>query len=104
MFFRQYELGCLSLFSYLIGDEATGPALLWAAGSPADGRARPLSHAPPGRLLTLPAGGGLSPAHGAGSACGKNLSTAPQSTIGEQRLTNCPLQPMTEDAFVAAVT
>src|ERR671929_1070409 len=28
MFFRQYELGCLSLFSYLIGDEATGRAVV----------------------------------------------------------------------------
>ena len=26
MFFRQYQLGCLSLFSYLIGDETTGRA------------------------------------------------------------------------------
>ena len=29
-----------------------------------------------------------SPAHGAGSACGKNLSTETQSTIGEQRRFN----------------
>ena len=28
MFFRQYELGCLSLFSYLIGDESTGRAVV----------------------------------------------------------------------------
>ena len=28
MFFRQYQLGCLSLFSYLIGDEATGRAVV----------------------------------------------------------------------------
>ena len=28
MFFRQYELGCLSLFSYLIGDETTGRAVV----------------------------------------------------------------------------
>jgi rhodanese-related sulfurtransferase len=40
----------------------------------------------------------------AGSACGKNLSTAAQSTIGEQRATNYALQPMSEDEFVAAVT
>ncbi len=26
--FRQYELGCLSLFSYLIGDESTGRAVV----------------------------------------------------------------------------
>src|SRR5687767_9018478 len=28
MFFQQYELGCLSLFSYLIGDETTGRAVV----------------------------------------------------------------------------
>ena len=28
VFFRQYELGCLSLFSYLIGDETTGRAVV----------------------------------------------------------------------------
>jgi rhodanese-related sulfurtransferase len=43
------------------------------------------------------------PAHGAGSACGKNQSTATQSTIGEQRATNYALQPMAEDDFMAAV-
>ncbi|MEO6469044.1 MAG: rhodanese-like domain-containing protein, partial [Acidimicrobiia bacterium] len=44
------------------------------------------------------------PAHGAGSACGKNLSTAHESTIGEQRRTNYALAPMSEDEFVEAVT
>ena len=28
MFFRQYQLSCLSLFSYLIGDTATGRAVV----------------------------------------------------------------------------
>ena len=44
------------------------------------------------------------PAHGAGSACGKNLSTETVSTIGEQRRTNYALAPMSEDEFVEAVT
>ena len=44
------------------------------------------------------------PAHGAGSACGKNLSTERQSTIGEQRLTNYACRPMSEEDFVALVT
>jgi rhodanese-related sulfurtransferase len=44
------------------------------------------------------------PAHGAGSACGKNLSTEKQSTIGEQRLFNYACQPMSEPDFVALVT
>ena len=44
------------------------------------------------------------PAHGAGSSCGKNLSTELTSTIGEQRRTNPSVQPMSEDAFVSLVT
>ena len=40
------------------------------------------------KLLTLPDGTRVYPAHGAGSACGKNLSTDTWSTIGEQRRTN----------------
>jgi rhodanese-related sulfurtransferase len=56
------------------------------------------------RLLKLPDSVEVWPAHGAGSACGKNLSTETQSTIGEQRRTNYALQPMSEDEFVALVT
>ena len=44
------------------------------------------------------------PAHGAGSACGKNLSTDTWSTIGEQRRTNYASAPMTKSAFIEAVT
>jgi hydroxyacylglutathione hydrolase len=56
------------------------------------------------RLLTLPDEVVVMPAHGAGSSCGKNMSTELTSTIGEQRRTNPAVQPMTEDAFVALVT
>lgn len=55
-------------------------------------------------LLTLPDAVTVMPAHGAGSSCGKNLSSELTSTIGEQRRTNPSVQPMTEDAFVALVT
>lgn len=56
------------------------------------------------KLLTLPDDVIVMPAHGAGSSCGKNLSTELTSTIGEQRASNPSVQPMTEDAFVALVT
>ena len=56
------------------------------------------------RLLTLPDHVVVMPAHGAGSSCGKNLSTELTSTIGEQRRTNPSVQPMSEDEFVALVT
>ncbi|HYW73275.1 MAG TPA: MBL fold metallo-hydrolase [Pyrinomonadaceae bacterium] len=44
------------------------------------------------------------PAHGAGSMCGKNLSTETSSTIGQQRKFNYALQPMTKEQFVAMMT
>jgi glyoxylase-like metal-dependent hydrolase (beta-lactamase superfamily II)/rhodanese-related sulfurtransferase len=44
------------------------------------------------------------PAHGAGSQCGKNLSSETVSTIGEQRKFNYALQPMTKQQFVDVVT
>jgi len=40
------------------------------------------------------------PAHGAGSLCGKNLSDARQSTIGEQRVTNWAFGDIAEKTFV----
>lgn len=56
------------------------------------------------KLLTLPDDSLVYPAHGAGSLCGKALSTETVSTIGEQRRSNYALQPMTKAAFVDLVT
>jgi glyoxylase-like metal-dependent hydrolase (beta-lactamase superfamily II)/rhodanese-related sulfurtransferase len=56
------------------------------------------------RLLELPDSTLVLPAHGAGSSCGKALSSETVSTIGEQRRTNYALQPMSSDEFVALVT
>jgi glyoxylase-like metal-dependent hydrolase (beta-lactamase superfamily II) len=44
------------------------------------------------------------PAHGAGSACGKNIGKETFSTIGEQRANNYALQPMSKADFIKAVT
>lgn len=44
------------------------------------------------------------PAHGPGSACGKNLGPQTFSTIGEQKAGNYALQNMSKEEFVAAVT
>jgi hydroxyacylglutathione hydrolase len=44
------------------------------------------------------------PAHGAGSACGKNISRDRFSTIGLQRKLNYALQPMSREAFVDMMT
>jgi hydroxyacylglutathione hydrolase len=56
------------------------------------------------KLLTLPDDTLLFPAHGAGSLCGKNMSTDTVSTIGVQRRYNYALQPMDRDEFVRVVT
>ena len=56
------------------------------------------------KLLPLPDASLVYPAHGAGSLCGKALSQATFSTIGEQRRSNYALQPMSRAAFVELVT
>jgi hydroxyacylglutathione hydrolase len=43
------------------------------------------------------------PGHGAGSACGKAMSSAAQSTLGYERVANWALAPMTESEFVDRV-
>ncbi len=44
------------------------------------------------------------PAHGAGSACGKNMSKETTDTLGNQKKANYALQPMTKEQFVKEVT
>jgi len=44
------------------------------------------------------------PAHGAGSACGKNMSKETFDTLGHQKEVNYALQDMTKDAFIQEVT
>lgn len=86
-----------------IGDVGR-PDLLTSVGRTADDLARELHRSLRTKLLTLPDATHVYPAHGAGSACGKHMSAAASSTIGEQRATNYALAPMTEDQFVAVVT
>ncbi len=56
------------------------------------------------KLLPLPDETLVYPAHGAGSLCGKNLSTDTVSTIGIQRQYNYALQPMGRERFIEIVT
>ncbi|MCB0714382.1 MAG: MBL fold metallo-hydrolase [Chitinophagaceae bacterium] len=44
------------------------------------------------------------PAHGPGSACGKNLGPNTHSTIGEEKQNNYALKAATKDEFIKAVT
>ena len=56
------------------------------------------------KLMTLPDATRVFPAHGAGSACGKNLSTDLSSTMGDQKATNYALRAPGKAAFMNLVT
>lgn len=56
------------------------------------------------KILPLPDATLVYPAHGAGSLCGKSLSSETVSTLGEQRRVNYALQPMSEAQFLDLVT
>jgi hydroxyacylglutathione hydrolase len=56
------------------------------------------------KLLTLPDETLVYPAHGAGSLCGKQLSSDTVSSLGDQRRLNYALQPMSKEEFVRLVT
>jgi hydroxyacylglutathione hydrolase len=57
-----------------------------------------------GKLLRLPDSTKVYPAHGAGSLCGRNISSETSSTIGEQRRFNYALKPMPKSEFVRMMT
>lgn len=57
-----------------------------------------------GKLLALDDEVEVWPAHGAGSACGRNISGERSSTIGEQRRRNYALRPMPREEFVGMMT
>jgi glyoxylase-like metal-dependent hydrolase (beta-lactamase superfamily II)/rhodanese-related sulfurtransferase len=56
------------------------------------------------KLLTLPDTVAVYPAHGAGSLCGRNISSETSSSIGQQRRFNYALQPMPREEFIRMMT
>ncbi|MHA6793836.1 rhodanese-like domain-containing protein [Pseudonocardia bannensis] len=94
--------GVLTGDALFIGDVGR-PDLLASTGVGADELGRML-YSSVQRLMALPDPVRVFPAHGAGSACGKNLSTERWSTIGGQRISNYACRPMSEDEFLAIVT
>lgn len=70
------------------------------AASAADNLARKMYHSLRNKLMPIDHAAIVYPAHGAGTLCGKVLSKAHSSTIGEEKKTNWCLQPQTEDEFV----
>jgi hydroxyacylglutathione hydrolase len=88
-----------------IGDVGRPDLAQKAADTTQEELAATLFHSLRTQLMTLPDEVVVYPAHGAGSACGKNMSKETTSTIGVQKATNYALrQDMTEAEFVREVT
>lgn len=95
--------GVLTGDTLFIGDVGR-PDLLASIGFSRDELADMLYDSLHDKLMTLPDATRVYPAHGAGSACGKNLSTELWSTIGDQKQSNYALRAPDKAAFVALVT
>lgn len=95
--------GVLTGDTLFIGDVGR-PDLLSSIGFTRDELAEQLYESLHTKLLPLPDETKVYPAHGAGSSCGKNLSTDTVSTIGEQRLNNYALLAPDKQTFIDLVT
>jgi hydroxyacylglutathione hydrolase len=95
--------GVLTGDTLFIGDVGR-PDLLASVGFTRDELATKLYDSLHDKLLTLPDTTQVFPAHGAGSACGKNLSTELTSTIGAQRQENYALLAPDRETFIDLVT
>ncbi len=95
--------GLLSGDTLFIGDVGR-PDLLSSIGFSQEELANSLYDSLHDKIMTLPDDTKVFPSHGAGSACGKNLSTELVSTIGEQKLTNYALLAPDKATFLDLVT
>lgn len=88
-----------------IGDVGRPDLAQKAADMTQEQLAATLYHSLRDKVMTLADDVVVYPAHGAGSACGKNMSKETISTIGAQKKTNYALREnMTEEEFVKEVT
>ncbi|MGV7228614.1 MAG: MBL fold metallo-hydrolase [Nitrospirales bacterium] len=106
-----YDLATSSVrpHSVLTGDtlfigDVGRPDLMASVGTTAEELGSQLFDSLRSKLMTLPDETLVYPAHGAGSMCGKNLSSETVSTVGKQRWENYALQPMTKEEFIGLVT
>ena len=95
--------GVLTGDTLFIGDVGR-PDLLSSIGYTREDLAGQLYDSLHTQLLTLPDSTRVFPAHGAGSACGKNLSTELSSTIGDQKATNYAVRAPDKHTFVELVS
>jgi glyoxylase-like metal-dependent hydrolase (beta-lactamase superfamily II)/rhodanese-related sulfurtransferase len=99
----QVPFGVLTGDTLFIGDVGR-PDLLSSIGFTREELADQLYDSLHDKLMTLPDATKVYPAHGAGSACGKNLSTDLWSTIGAQKDTNYALKAPDKPTFMSLVT
>lgn len=99
----QVPYGVLTGDALFIGDVGR-PDLLASIGFTREELADKLYESLHNKLMPLPDATRVYPAHGAGSACGKNLSTDLWSTMGEQKETNYALRAPDKETFMALVT
>ena len=95
--------GVLTGDTMFIGDVGR-PDLLSSIGFTKEELADQLYDSLHDKLMVLPDATRVYPGHGAGSACGKNLSTETWSTIGDQRETNYALLADSRQTFFDLVT
>ncbi len=95
--------GVMTGDTLFIGDVGR-PDLLASIGFTRDELADKLYDSLHDKLMTLPDATRVYPAHGAGSACGKNLSTDLWSTMGDQKATNYALRAPDKATFMNLVT
>lgn len=99
------EYAIFSGDTLFIGDVGRPDLAQKAASMTQEELAGTLYHSLRNKIMTLPDDIIVYPAHGAGSACGKNMSKETISTIGNQKLTNYALRTnMTEAEFIKEVT
>ncbi|MBO9633371.1 MAG: MBL fold metallo-hydrolase [Chitinophagaceae bacterium] len=98
-------VGLFSGDTLFIGDGGRPDLAQKAAGKSKEELAAILYHSLRNKIMPLPDDVIVYPAHGAGSACGKNMSRETTDTLGHQKANNYALRlSMTEDEFVKEVT
>lgn len=98
------EPGALLTGDTLFIGDVGRPDLMASPGTSAVDLAGQLYDSLHGKLLSLSDETIVYPGHGAGSLCGKNMSSETSSPLGVQRRYNYALQPMSKEAFVDLVT
>lgn len=98
-------IACFTGDTLFIGDVGRPDLAQKAANLTQEELAGLLFHSLRDKIMTLPDDVVVYPAHGAGSACGKNMSKETFDTLGNQKKYNYALRAnMTKDEFVKEVT